>query len=120
MTIEFDDLGRTVRGSNEELLGELKQIVAGNREATRTSYLDLLSGRQDLAKNLNHLSCNILNMQLEDENQVAKRLGSCFEQKFLREFDADCHLNPFSFTLFEHIHPSFLFLSARMGQTKVA
>jgi len=60
MTIGFHDLSRTIRGSKDELLDELKQILAEQQVTTHTSHLDLLSGQQDLAESLNRVSRNIL------------------------------------------------------------
>jgi hypothetical protein len=43
---------------------------------THASHLDLLSGQQDLAENLNRVSQNILGAQGESETQLAMRMES--------------------------------------------
>ena len=76
MSIGYHNLVRTVRGSKEEILDELKQILADERATTHTSQLDLLSGQQDLAESLNRVSRNILGAQGESETQLATRMES--------------------------------------------
>lgn len=76
MTLGFRDLGSTIQGSQDELLDELKQILANQQVVTRTSHLDLLSGQQDLAESLSRVSQNILEAQGENETQLATRMES--------------------------------------------
>src|SRR5436190_20222493 len=81
MSIGYHNLVRTVRGSKEEILDELKQILADERATTHTSQLDLLSGQQDLAETLNRASKNILEAQGEHESRLAARMENVLQEQ---------------------------------------
>jgi hypothetical protein len=80
MAVGFRDLDRTIQGSKEELLDQLKQILKNERVVTNAFQLDLLSGQRALAENPDRASRNILDVRRRNESQATRMEGVFVEQ----------------------------------------
>jgi hypothetical protein len=74
MTVGFQELNRAFQGSRNDMMDEIKRILADQQLATDSSRVNLLSGYQDLTQSLNRVSYNIIEAQGENGAMLASKM----------------------------------------------